>query len=68
VEVTPLAGVTQSMFDQADLVVVGGLTHVRGVSRESTRKAEVDVAANHCSSIPGSEGARGSSPLVSTLG
>ena len=54
VKVLPLADVTQSMLEQADLIVVGGPTHAHGMSRESTRKAAVDAAgkpARDCISI-----------------
>jgi flavodoxin len=44
VQVLPVAGVAQSMLEQADLVVVGGPTHAHGMSRESTRKSAVDAA------------------------
>jgi Flavodoxins len=44
VKVLPLADVTQSMLESADLIVVGGPTHAHGMSRESTRKAAVDAA------------------------
>jgi Flavodoxin domain len=59
VEVLPVADVTESMLDQADLVVVGGPTHAHGVSRESTRKAAVDAAAKPGNALhldPGSAG------------
>jgi hypothetical protein len=41
--VVPLAEATPDMLETADLVVVGGPTHVHGMSRPSTRKAAVDA-------------------------
>ena len=41
--VVPLAEATPDMLETADLVVVGGPTHVHGMSRASTRKAAVDA-------------------------
>jgi Flavodoxin domain len=59
VEVLPVAGVTQSMVAQADIVVVGGPTHVHGMSREKTRQAAVEAAAKPGKGLhldPGSAG------------
>ena len=47
VTVVPVAQTTREMLDEADLVVVGGPTHVHGMSRPSTRKAAVDDAEKH---------------------
>lgn len=44
VAVVPAAKATQSLLDGADLVVVGGPTHVHGMSKTATRKAAVDQA------------------------
>ena len=46
VQVVPVAGVTQDVLEQTDLIVVGGPTHAHGMSRERTRKAAVDAAGN----------------------
>jgi hypothetical protein len=43
-QVVSVAGVSQEMVEQADLIVVGGPTHAHGMSRERTRKAAVDAA------------------------
>src|SRR6516162_7545370 len=44
VTVVPVAGATEELLDGADLVVVGGPTHVHGMSRASTRKSAVEQA------------------------
>ena len=44
VEVLPVAHADQSMLERVDLVVVGGPTHVHGMSRESTRKSALEAA------------------------
>ena len=44
VVVIPVSEAEPSLFDDADLVVVGGPTHVHGVSRPGTRKAAVAAA------------------------
>ena len=44
VAVVPVAGADDELIAGADLVVVGGPTHVHGMSRESTRKSAVEVA------------------------
>ena len=44
VSVVPVAGASEELLDGADLVVVGGPTHVHGMSRASTRKAAVEAA------------------------
>ena len=43
--VVPVGGADVDTLAGADLVVVGGPTHVHGMSRESTRKAAVEMAA-----------------------
>jgi Flavodoxin len=42
--VVPVDEATAEILTGADLVVVGGPTHVHGMSRESTRKAAVEAA------------------------
>jgi hypothetical protein len=42
--VLPVAAVTQEVVAAADLVVIGGPTHVHGMTRESTRHAAIDAA------------------------
>ncbi len=44
VTVVPVAEATHELLDGADLVVVGGPTHVHGMSKAATRKAAVDQA------------------------
>ena len=43
--VVPAADASPELLAGADLVVVGGPTHVHGMSRQSTRRAAVDMAA-----------------------
>jgi len=45
VSVQAIHDVDRAAIEEADLVVVGGPTHVHGMSRPSTRKGAVDVAA-----------------------
>ena len=40
-----------ALLDAADLLVVGGPTHVHGLSRESTRKAAVEAAQKESSDL-----------------
>jgi flavodoxin len=44
VKVVAVGEADQPLLEAADLVVVGGPTHVHGMSRESTRKAAVEAA------------------------
>ena len=44
VSVVPVAQASPAVLADADLVVVGGPTHVHGMSRPSTRKAAVEAA------------------------
>jgi flavodoxin-like protein len=44
VSVVPVARVSPAVLADADLVVVGGPTHVHGMSRAGTRKAAVEAA------------------------
>ena len=44
VRVVPVSQASAAVLDGADLVVVGGPTHVHGMSRASTRKAAVQAA------------------------
>lgn len=44
VEVVPVEVATRARVADADLLVVGGPTHVHGLSRASTRKAAVEAA------------------------
>jgi hypothetical protein len=46
VTVVPVERATPELLAPADLVVVGGPTHVHGMSRESTRRAAVQDAGN----------------------
>lgn len=45
VSVVPVAHADPALLDAADLVVVGGPTHVHGMSRPGTRKGAVEAAA-----------------------
>jgi hypothetical protein len=47
VVVVPVAGATPELLDAADLVVVGGPTHVHGMSKAGTRKAAAEQARKH---------------------
>src|SRR5215469_12186453 len=47
VTMVPVAGATPELLDGADLVVVGGPTHVHGMSRPATRKSAADQARKH---------------------
>jgi hypothetical protein len=44
VSVVPVSEVSPAVLADADLVVVGGPTHVHGMSRAATRKAAVEAA------------------------
>ena len=44
VHVVPVAQATQQLVDRADLVVVGGPTHIHGMSRPATREKAVEAA------------------------
>jgi hypothetical protein len=44
VSVVPVSHADPALLDAADLVVVGGPTHIHGMSRASTRKAAVEAA------------------------
>jgi menaquinone-dependent protoporphyrinogen IX oxidase len=57
--VVPVAQARPDLLNEADLVVVGGPTHVHGMSRASTRKGAVDMARKPGSNLtlaPGAEG------------
>jgi hypothetical protein len=59
VVVVPVGEATPQVLDDADLVVVGGPTHVHGLSRDSSRKAAVDAARKEGSGLeldPDAEG------------
>jgi len=49
VSVVAVEEASQSVVDAADLLVVGGPTHVHGMSRPSTRKAAVEAVAKNAS-------------------
>jgi hypothetical protein len=44
VDVVPVAKATQDLVDRASLLVVGGPTHVHGMSRPATREKATEVA------------------------
>ena len=59
VVVVPVEEADRGLLSDADLVVVGGPTHVHGMSRESTRKAAVEAARKDGSDLemdPDAEG------------
>lgn len=59
VEVVPVEAATGARVAEADLLVVGGPTHVHGLSRASTRKAAVEAAEKPDSALevdPDAEG------------
>ena len=59
VAVVPVEEADGALLSDADLVVVGGPTHVHGMSRESTRKAAVEAARKEGSDLemdPDAEG------------
>ena len=47
VAVVPVEQASEELVDVADLLVVGGPTHVHGMSRPSTRKAAVEALAKN---------------------
>ncbi len=51
VAVVPAAGATPELLDVADLVVIGGPTHVHGMSKAATRKAAVEQAHKHAGQL-----------------
>ena len=60
VVVAPVGEATNKLLADADLVVVGGPTHVHGLSRDKTRTAAVDAARKEDSELeldPDAEGA-----------
>src|SRR5215471_13101678 len=59
VTVVPAAEAGRELVDGADLVIVGGPTHVHGMSRESTRKAAVEQAHKPGSKVTLETGADG---------
>jgi hypothetical protein len=59
VVVVPVGGAPQKLLEGADLVVVGGPTHVHGMSRANTRQAAADMAREPASGVrldPDAEG------------
>jgi len=51
VSVTEVGHVTPEMVEKADLVVVGGPTHIHGLSKPSTRTMAADTAVKHPESV-----------------
>jgi hypothetical protein len=59
VTVVPVGSASDELTKQADLLVVGGPTHVHGMSRPGTRRAALEAAAKPDSGLaidPGAEG------------
>lgn len=68
--VVPVGQARQELLDGVDLVVLGGPTHVHGMSRASTRKGAARMAAKPGSKltlVPGAQGA-GLREWLATLG
>ncbi len=59
VKVVPISEASPAVLADADLVVVGGPTHLHGMSRASTRKAAVQAADNPVSPLKVEPGAGG---------
>jgi flavodoxin len=59
VSVVPVSEVGQAVLADADLVVVGGPTHMHGMSRATTRKWAVDAANKPVSPLKVEPGAQG---------
>ncbi len=59
VSVVPVARVAAAALARADLVIVGGPTHVHGMSRASTRRAAVAAARNPVGGLKVEDGALG---------
>ena len=59
VVVMPVADATAQVLADTDLVVVGGPTHVHGMSRPTTRHAAVDTAAKPDSGLTAEPDAEG---------
>jgi hypothetical protein len=59
VDVVPVTSATPRVADGADLVIVGGPTHIHGMSRASTRRGAATAAAKEEGPAmePGAEGA-----------
>ena len=51
VTVVPVSRLEREALDTVDLIVIGGPTHVRGMSRASTRKAAVEAAGKPGSTL-----------------
>jgi hypothetical protein len=51
VKVVSVRNATAQMADEADLLVVGGPTHVHGVSSTTTRKSAIQAASNPASGL-----------------
>ena len=51
VSVVPVSHADPALLDAADLVVVGGPTHIHGMSRPGTRKGAVEAAAKPMSPL-----------------
>src|SRR5205809_585618 len=59
VVVVPVGEASAQVLADADVVVVGGPTHVHGLSRENTRRAAIDAAQKEGSELeldPDAEG------------
>jgi predicted protein tyrosine phosphatase len=57
--VVPVREATREALEWADLVVVGGPTHVHALSRAATRKSAVEQAAAHGLTVEDGAGAAG---------
>jgi flavodoxin-like protein len=59
VSVVPVAEASQAVLAGADLVVVGGPTHMHGMSSAASRKAAIKAAGNPASPLKAEPGAAG---------
>lgn len=59
VTVAPVSDATSTMVDEADLVVVGGPTHIHGMASDRSRVAAIDAASKPGSDLTIDEAARG---------
>ena len=71
VSVVPVSQVTPESLAEADLIVVGGPTHVHGMSRAATRKSAVEAAGKPGSGLeldPDAPGPGGLREWLASLG
>lgn len=64
VTVVPVSTATRELLQGADLVIAGGPTHVRGMSRTNTRQAAVEQAGKPGSRLTLDDGATADGPVL----